>query len=451
MASEVIMVFVMFGLYLGLLFSGFPVAFVLAGVGVLTAVIGEISQSYFGIRIGVNIDYLGLVVNRVWGTMSSIELVSIPLFILMGYALELGGVARNLMLSLQTVMRRVPGGLALSVVIIGVVLAASTGVIGAALILLGTLSIKPMLDAKYSPDLSLGVIAASGCLGILIPPSIMLIIMSDQLQLVVGDLFVGAVLPGLLLGALYATYVVGISYLKPERAGGRIADDGDGPSLRDYLSALVALVPPTFLIVAVLGSIFMGIATPTEAAGIGAAGAILLAIMQGKFRWPQIVEIGMATVRTNAFVFAIMIGATCFAVVLRGVGGDHVIRDAALSLNFGAMEMVILILLVVFILGFFLDWIEISLIIVPIIRPILDALDVDRLWFAILLAVCLQTSFLTPPMGPALFYVKALAPSTVRLGQIYRAIIPFVILQLIALALLLVFPGLATWLPDLVY
>jgi len=452
MDTDAIVVLVMFGAYLGLLFTGFPVAFVLAGTAVLTAFMGEYLRDFHGIRIGVDINYLGLVVNRIWGIMSNTELVAIPLFILMGYVMELGGVSHQLMRALQTLMRRVPGGLALCVVIIGIVLAASTGVIGAALILLGTLAIKPMLDDKYRPEMALGVVAASGCLGILIPPSIMLIIMSDQLQLPVGDLFMAAVFPGLMLGAFYAAYVIGHAFLRPaHRMPGETEGSVERLRSADFLRALRAMIPPILLIVAVLGSIFMGIATPTEAAGVGAAGALTLAAANGRLKWSRFVEMGMATVRTNAFVFAVMIGATCFAVVLRGVGGDHVIREAALGMELVGFEMVLLILSVVFILGFFLDWIEISLIVVPIARPILDALNVDRLWFAILLAVCLQTSFLTPPMGPALFYVKALAPKGIGLMRVYRGVVPFVILQLIGLTLVLLIPGLATWLPRAVY
>lgn len=452
MSVEVIMVIFMFGLYIGLLFTGFPVAFVLGGTGVVTCLIGEMLKGY-GVFTGVDIYFLGIVVNRIWGTMSNTGLMSIPLFILMGYALERGGIATQLMTALTKLMRNVHGGLALSVVIIGLVLAASTGVIGASLILLGTLAIKPMLDARYKPELSFGVIAASGCLGILLPPSIMLIVFSDQFQLSVGDLFVAAIMPGLMLSVMYAVFVVGAAWLWPSLAGGGLApgDTDEVITIRDYFELVSALVPPLALMVAVLGSIFMGVATPTEAAGVGALGALILTALNGRLRWKEIKDIGMATVQTNSFVFAIFLGATCFAVVLRGIGGDDIIGNAALNLDLGPTGMVILILMVVFVLGFFLDWIEVALIVVPIVRPILAALAIDPLWFAILLAICLQTSFITPPMGPALFYIKALAPPNVRLYQLYRGIIPFVILQLIGMFLVLGFPQIATWLPTLAY
>jgi tripartite ATP-independent transporter DctM subunit len=384
--------------------------------------------------------------------MSNSSLVSVTLFILMGYLLERGGIAQQLIQALRQLFRRVPGGLALSVIIVGVVLAASTGVIGASLILLGTLAIRPMLDAGYKPDLALGSIAAAGCLGILIPPSIMLVVMADQMLLPVGDLFMGAVIPGLILALFYGIYVVVISLIVPSYAPAEPHMDRTRESIVPVLLSLArALLPPVLLIFAVLGSIFFGVATPSEAAGVGALGALFLMIMNRQLSWKSIASVSLDTVRTTSFVFGIFIGATCFAVVLRGIGGDQVIGDSLFALQFGATGTVIFILFVIFILGFFLDWIEITLIMMPLIRPVLMHFDVDLLWFTILAAVCLQTSFLTPPMGPALFYVKTLAPPEVRLMQVYNGIVPFVLLQLAGVAVAFLFPETVSWLPSIVY
>lgn len=451
MELETLMVILMFVTFIVLMFSGYPVAFVLAGTGTLFVFLGEILKAY-DIHIGVDVNYLGLVVNRVWGVMSNSSLVSVTLFILMGYLLERGGIAQQLIEALRQLFRRVPGGLALSVVIVGVVLAASTGVIGASLILLGTLAIRPMLNAGYKPDFALGSIAAAGCLGILIPPSIMLVVMADQMLLSVGDLFMGAVMPGLILGLLYGIYVVVISLIVPSYAPAEPQVDRKGESMLPvFLSLAKALLPPMLLIVAVLGSIFFGVATPSEAAGVGALGALLLVIVNRQLSWKSIASVSLDTVRTTSFVFGIFIGATCFAVVLRGIGGDQVIGGALFALEFGATGTVIFILFIVFVLGFFLDWIEITLIMMPLIRPVLMHFGVDLLWFTILVAVCLQTSFLTPPMGPALFYVKTLAPPDIRLMQVYRGIIPFVLLQLAGLAVAFLFPETVSWLPSVIY
>ncbi|MCC6946163.1 MAG: TRAP transporter large permease subunit [Bradyrhizobiaceae bacterium] len=451
MELETLMVTLMFITFIALMFSGYPVAFVLAGTGTLFAFLGEILKAY-DISIGVDVNYLGLVVNRIWGVMSNSSLVSVTLFILMGYLLERGGIAEQLIAALRQLFRRVPGGLALSVIIVGVVLAASTGVIGASLILLGTLAIRPMLNAGYKPDLALGSIAAAGCLGILIPPSIMLVVMGDQMLIPVGDLFMGAVVPGLILAFLYGIYVVVISLVIPSYAPAEPQTDRKSePVVLVLLNLAKALLPPVLLIFAVLGSIFFGIATPSEAAGVGAFGALLLAVVNRQLSWKSIASVSLDTVRTTSFVFGIFIGATCFAVVLRGIGGDQVIGEALFALEFGATGTVIFILFIIFILGFFLDWIEITLIMMPLIRPVLMHFEVDLLWFTILAAVCLQTSFLTPPMGPALFYVKTLAPPDVRLMEVYRGIVPFVLLQLAGLAIAFLFPETVSWLPSIVY
>lgn len=451
MDLETMMVVLMLATFVVLLFTGYPVAFVLAGTGVLYSFLGEILKSY-DVYIGVDVNYLGLVVNRIWGVMSNTSLVAVSLFILMGYLLERGGVAEQLMGALRQVFGRVPGGLALSVTVIGVVLAASTGVIGASLILIGTLAIAPMLKAGYKPELALGSVASAGCLGILIPPSIMLVVMADQMVLPVGDLFMGAVVPGLLLAGLYCAYVIVVCLLNPANAPPEpVTQESGVGTLRALLALARALLPALSLIVAVLGSIFFGIATPSEASGVGALGALLLAAANRALSWQSLFQISLAAVRTTSFVFGIFIGATCFAVVLRGLGGDRVIGGALSGLPFGETGMVVVLLGVIFVLGFFLEWIEISLIMIPLIRPVLSQFGIDPLWFTILMAVCLQTSFLTPPMGPALFYVKALAPPEVRLTQVYRAIVPYVVLQLIGLAVVMLAPATVSWLPDLIY
>jgi tripartite ATP-independent transporter DctM subunit len=449
MSAELV-VLLMCALFAVLLFTGYPVAFVLAGTGTLIALLGEL-LARFGINIGVNINYLGLVLNRIWGVMSDTGLVSVPLFIFMGYMLERSGIAESLMHSLQRLLARVPGGLGLAVTLIGVVLAASTGVVGASLILLSTLALRPMLARGYRPELATGTIMASGCLGILIPPSIMLIVMAEQLVLPVGDLFMAAVFPGLLLGGLYAVYILIHASLRPQDAP-PFARSGATQSARDAaLELLRALVPPVLLIVAVLGSIFFGVATPSEAAGVGALGAAILAAANGKLNLQALREVSDATARTTGFVFAIFLGATCFSVVLVGVNGDRVIANALTGLSTDPATVVLVLLAVILLLGFFLEWIEITLIVLPLVRPLLVSLGIDPVWFAVLMAVVLQTAFLSPPVGAALFYVRALAPPSVSLGEIYRGTIPFMVMQVLAVGFVFYWPALATWLPKLVY
>jgi tripartite ATP-independent transporter DctM subunit len=449
MSAEVVVIFMCL-LFAALLFTGYPVAFVLAGTGTLVALGGEV-LARFGINIGVNANYLGLVLYRVWGVMSDTGLVSVPLFIFMGYMLERSGITESLMSSLQRVFARVPGGLALAVTLIGIVLAASTGVVGASLILLSTLALRPMLAANYTPELATGTIMAAGCLGILIPPSIMLIVMAEQLVVPVGDLFMGAVFPGLLLGGLYCVYIFLHAWLRPQDAPPLAASGPPLPAWQVAIELSRALVPPLGLILAVLGSIFFGIATPSEAAGLGAVGAALLAAANRRLGLSALREIADATARTTGFVFAIFLGATCFSVVLIGVNGDRVIANALTGLSTDPNIVVLVLLLIILLLGFFLEWIEITLIVLPLVRPLIVSLGIDPVWFAILMAVVLQTAFLSPPVGAALFYVKALSPPSVTLGQIYRGTIPFMVMQLVAVGFVFVWPALATWLPKLVY
>lgn len=449
MTQEAIFVALMFGVFAAGLFAGFPVAFVLGGTGVLFAILGDLLPS-IGIKVLAGTNFIGFSSDRIFGTLSNYSLVPIAMFVFMGLMLERSGVAGRLLVAMERVLRRVPGGLGLSVVLIGLVLAASTGIIGASVVLLATVALPAMRRAGYDVPLSLGTVAASGCLGILIPPSIMLIVMGDQLRLSVGDLFMAAVVPGALLALLYALYIVILCAFRPELAPPPAAEqaEADGSPVVELVRALV---PPMLLMTAVLGSIFFGIASPTEASGVGALGATILAASDRRLNWETLKEVCYGTGKTTAFLFALIFGASCFSVVLRGYGGDDVIEGAITGLPFSPEVVLGVVLLVVFLLGFVLDWMEIVLIIAPLSVPVVVSLGFDPLWVAILIAICLQTSFLTPPVGMALFYVKSAAPEDVTTLQIYRGIVPFVILQLLALIAVWVFPSLALTLPEIAY
>lgn len=461
MSESEILVLLMFATFIALLFTGFPVAYVLAGVGVLFAFIGWVSDQWFGTVTGLDYLTLGLVVNRIYkGIIENWILVALPMFIFMGNMLDRSGVAERMMNSFQSLFGKVRGGLAVTVVVVGMILAASTGIIGASVVLLTVMALPLMSKQGYSTPLATGTIASAGTLGILLPPSIMLILMADQMGLAVGDLFIGAVIPGLLLGFLYIAYIILLGLLRPNSAP--LPTDAQAISAGVVIEALRSALPPVFLIVAVLGSIFAGLATPTEASGIGAFGALLLAVYYRRFSLSGLREAMMETYRTSANIFGIFIGATCFALVLRELGGDQVIEDALRSLPFGNYGIVIFILLVVFLLGFVLDWIEITLIILPLMAPVVEALGFgfdgygavdfpDLLWFVMLVAITLQTSFLTPPVGFALFYLKGAAPPSVRITDVYRGVAPFVVIQIIVIALVVAFHDLVIWLPAQVY
>ena len=446
-----VFVLLMFGTFVAGLLSGYPVAWVLAGVGLLFAAAGQCMNA-LGFLVDADLSYIGLVVDRIYGTMSSYSLVPLPLFIFMGHMLDKSGIATELLRSLQQVLGRMPGGLALGVMGLGVILAASTGIIGASVVLLGTLALPAMLRDRYQPELAVGTVASAGCLGILLPPSIMLVLMADRMQLSVGDLFLAAVFPGLLLAGLYAAYIGIVAIARPALAPSvRLTPEAGEGGFRPLLMLLRDLVPPLGLVFAVLGSIFFGVVSPSEAAGVGALGASLLALARGRLNLATLRAVSRTTARTTSFIFAIFLGATCFSVVLRGLGGDEVIEAAVLSLPFEATGVVISLMLLVFVLGFFLDWIEITLIVLPLVEPIVVSLGVDKLWFTMLIAVCLQTSFLTPPVGFALFYLKGVAPPGIEVGHLYRGIMPFVILQLLGLAAVFGWPALVTWLPAVAY
>ncbi len=450
----------MFVTFIALLFSGFPVAWVLSGVGIGFAGIAYWTDSMGWTLTGLDYNTLGLLTGRIFGVMDNWVLVALPMFIFMGLMLDKSGVAERMMHSMQKLFGNVKGGLAITVTLIGIILAASTGIIGASVVLLGVMSLPVMMKQNYYKPLALGTIAASGCLGILIPPSIMLVIMGDQLGVAVGDLFMGAVFPGLILGLLYVTYIYIYGRIYPENAP--LAADHKEIGLADVLRVMLDILPPALLILSVLGSIFMGIATVTEASGIGALGAIVLAIAYKRMSWSVLKEVVINTMNTSAYIFAIFVGATVFALILRECGGDELIESALHGLGLGPYGLIVVVLLFIFILGFFLDWIEISLIMLPLLGPVVGALELsvegygvvdnpNLVWFALLVAVTLQTSFLTPPVGFALFYLKGVCPPEIKLTEIYRGVVPFIFLQLIGLGLVFAFPSLVTWLPSVAY
>jgi tripartite ATP-independent transporter DctM subunit len=453
-------VIAMFLTFISLLFTGFPVAWVLGGVAVLYTFIAMAADMWFGTMIGLDYITLGMAVNRIYKYMDNWVLVALPMFIFMGLMLDRSGIAEKMMKSMQELFGKVHGGLAVTVTMIGIILAASTGIIGASVVLLGLLSLPAMLKQGYSKSLALGTIASSGTLGILIPPSIMLVIMADQLGLSVGDLFMGAVGPGILLGVLYIGYILIFSMLNPKAAP--IASDRRPIEWRMVLDVFKTILPPAMLILAVLGSIFAGITTPTEASGVGALGATILAAMNRKLNFKVVVEVMKGCYNTTAYIFAIFFGATSFALVLRCLGGDEFIERALTAIPLGPYGVMAVILGCVFLLGFFLDWIEITLIILPLLAPVIPTLGFDvngygvisspeMIWFVVLIAVTLQTSFLTPPVGFALFYLKGVCPPEVELVDIYKGVIPFIILQLTGLIIIAIWPQLVIWLPAMIY
>ncbi|GAB4574203.1 MAG: TRAP transporter large permease subunit [Rhodothalassiaceae bacterium] len=433
-----------------LLFSGFPVAFVLGGTGflfwLLAVLIGQENPASFF-----------LVVGRIFGgVVSNTTLIAIPMFILMGTALEQSGIARRLLEALQVLTRRIPGGLALSVTLIGVVMAATTGIIGASVVMMTLLALPMMVERGYDRPLASGTIAASGTLGILIPPSIMLIVMADLLSTSVGTLFLAALMPGLLLALLYLGYIAIIAFLAPHKAPALPKEDvpvGWRALLRLFA---LGLIPPLLLILAVLGAIFAGFATPTEASGIGALGALLLSAASRRLDRKTLALILDRTAMTSAMLFAIFIGATAFSYVFALLGGHDLILRLVSDLGAGPWGILFALMALIFVLGFFFDWIEITLIVLPIFAPVIGLLDFgDHLparelvipWFAILVAINLQTSFLTPPFGFALFYMKGAAPPSVGMGDIYRGVLPFILLQILGLALVMLWPEIALYLP----
>jgi tripartite ATP-independent transporter DctM subunit len=438
----------MFFSFIALVFTGFPIAWILGGLSVFYTVLAIILEVDMGYATGVDWDYTSLSVDRMWNVMENWVMVALPMFILMGLLLDRSGIARNLLISVARLLGPVRGGLAITVTVIGILLAATTGIIGASVVLLALLGLPVMLENGYDKELAAGTVCAVGTLGILIPPSIMLVLMADRMAMSVGDLFMGALLPGALLGGLYILYLLLVGLLQPDRAPAARREPID---LSAVLDLVKAIVPAAFLILTVLGSIFFGVATPTEAAGVGAAGALLLAWINGGLSMPVFAEVLEETTRTTAFIFAVLLGATAFSLVLRGLGGDELIKRALMSLPFEGSGIIICILLATFLLGFFLDWIELTLIVLPLVSPVVVDLGFDPIWFTVLFAVCLQTSFLTPPVGFAIFYLRGVAPAGIGIGNIYRGVVPFIIIQLIGLLIIFNWEPLVTWLPGQAY
>ena len=463
MDPSTVLMFVLMGLFIGLLFLGVPVGFSLGGSAMTVTTIAVVLDQVFGVYTGLSYLRFSITVDRVFGIMKSEVLVALPMFILMGNILDRSGVAEKMMLAQQKILGRVSGGLALAVTIMGILLAASTGIIGASVVLLGTLTLPAMMRVNYAPAFAAGTVCSAGTLGILIPPSIMLILMSTQLDVSTGDLFMGAVFPGLVLSGLYLLYILVYAHVNPSAAPKPQEVVKLRP--RDWIDSALAILPALFLIMLVLGSIFFGIATPTESSGMGALGAMILALSNRRLNLKSFRKSLHDTMSTMGFLAAILIGATCFSLVLRRLGGDEMIANAILGVGSGEYGTIFVILAIIFLLGFFLEWIEITMIMLPIVAPIIVGMDLAWLadsgmeasskpaliWFAILCAVALQTSFLTPPVGFALFYIKGVCPPEIKLKHLYRGVVPFIVIQLIALGLVVVFPKLVTWLPGVSY
>ena len=424
---------VMFAALFVLLLAGFPVAFTL----------GAVALGFGSIFLGL--DFFNLLPLRVWGIMTNFTLLAVPLFVFMGVILEKSGIAEELLETMGRLFGRVRGGLAISVVAVGALLAATTGVVGASVVTMAVIALPAMIKHGYAPTLASGTIAASGTLGQIIPPSIILILLGDVIGVPVGQLFVAAAVPGMMLVFSYMAYIGFVAWRHPELAPAIKKDPNDGHL---GLKVLKSLLPPLALVLAVLGSIFFGVASPTESAAVGALGAMLLAIIHGKLNITNLQQALQQTTRLTSMVFLILIGATAFGLVFVGMGGDNLIFDIFNSLPGGKWSFLIVSMLLIFVLGFFLDFIEICFIVVPIIAPVAIHLGLDPLWFALLIALNLQTSFLTPPFGFSLFYLKASAP-TLELTTIYRGVIPFIVIQLVVLAILISFPEVALWLPGL--
>ena len=448
MSGSEILAVLMMASFILLIFTGFPIAWVLGGLAAIFTAFAIIFEVDFNITTNVDWYYTSMTIDRIWDVMENWVMVALPMFIFMGILLDRSGLAKDLLTGFSRLLGGVKGGLAITVTLIGVLLAASTGIIGASVVLLGLLGLPVMLENNYDKHLAAGTVCAVGTLGILIPPSIMLVVMADRMAMSVGDLFLGALFPGALLGGLYIVYLLLVGIFKPEHVP---AAKTEAIDLAAVWILFKAIVPAAFLILAVLGSIFFGFATPTEAAGVGAAGAMLLAWSKGALNLPVIREVIDETSRTTAFIFGAIIGAVCFTLVLRGLGGDELIERTLMGLPFGPTGIIISILIATFILGFFLDWIELTLILLPLVAPVVAALNFDPIWFTVMFAVCLQTSFLTPPVGGALFYLKGIAPEGIDLPVIYRGVVPFIVIQLIALAILFQWEAIVTWLPGQAY
>ena len=448
MSPGEILALLMFFSFIALVFTGFPIAWLLGGLAVVFTALAIVFEVDMGWYVGVDWPYTSLVVERIWNVMENWVMVALPMFVFMGLLLDRSGIARDLLTSIGRLLGPLRGGLAIAVTVIGLLLAATTGIIGASVVLLGLIGLPVMLDNGYKHSLAAGTVCAVGTLGILIPPSIMLVLMADRMAMSVGDLFLGAMLPGALLGGMYIAYLLLVGLFRPQDAPAVKTEPIDLAAVWDLFKAIV---PAAFLILAVLGSIFFGLATPTEAAGVGAAGALMLTLSRGVLTFVVLKEVLQETTKTTAFIFAIMLGATAFSLVLRGLGGDELIERALMGLPFENTGIIICILLATFLLGFFLDWIELTLIVLPLVSPVVTGLGFDPIWFTVLFAVCLQTSFLTPPVGFAIFYLRGVAPPEVTVSTIYRGVVPFILIQLVGLVIIFNWQGLVTWLPAQAY
>ena len=427
---------IMFAVVFALLLLGFPVAFTIGGVGMM-----------FGLY-GFGPGFFNLLPLRIWGTMESFSLMAVPLFIYMGVMLEKSGLAEELLEAMALVFGKIKGGLAVSVIFVGALMGASTGIVGATVVTMGLLSVPTMLRAGYSKSLTTGTVAASGTLGQIIPPSIVLVLLGEIMNVSVGDLFLAAIIPGLILVGLYMLYILIIAQIKPEWAPPIEQEILDAMTRRELLGKVFkALIPPLALMIAVLGSIFAGIASPTEAASVGAVGATLLTIMHKRFSYQIVKDVMNTTTKLTCMVFIILVGASTLGLVFRGLGGDALLRGLILSLPFGKWGILFIVMSIIFIAGFFLDFIEITFIHVPVLAPIMIHLGVDPIWLGILIAVNLQTSFMTPPFGFSLFYLKGVTPPEISTMDIYKGIIPFVIIQIIGLLIICLIPESVTWLP----
>ncbi len=440
-----------------LLLAGFPVAFTLGGAALLFAVGGALAGVF-------DVSFLGAMPSRLFGIMNNQTLVAVPLFVFMGVTLERARIAEDLLDALGRLFGGLRGGLGIAVIVVGMLLAASTGIVGATVITMGLLALPTMLGRGYDPAVATGVISASGTLGQIIPPSIVLVLLGDVLSsayqeaqlaqglfaprtVSVGDLFMGALLPGLILVALYALWMILIAVFRPSSVPVGPPDGAAGQAALRAGHLLRLLAPPLALMAAVLGSIIAGVATPTEAGGVGAVGAMVMAALRRKLDRARLREIARATARVSSMVFLILVGASLFSLVFRGYGGDEAVREFLESLPGGVFGAVALVMLVMFLLGFVLDFIEITFVVVPIVGPVLLAMGLDPVWLGVMIAINLQTSFLTPPFGFALFYLRGVAPPEVPTSAMYRGVAPFIAIQLLALALLALWPGIATWLP----
>jgi len=456
---EIALPFILFAVICLVLMMGYPVALSLAGVSLIFAGVGSVTGVF-------DSAFIALIPNRIYGILVNQNLYAVPLFVFMGAMLEKSKIAEDLLSNMAIVFRGVPGGLGLSVVLVGMLLAASTGIVGATVVTMGILSLPTMIKAGYKPSLAAGTLCATGTLGQIIPPSICLVLLGEvmsnayqQAQLnsgnfapdfiSIGDLFAGAIVPGFLLVLSYALYIFVTAIVKPADAPvtEKVVDEKQNGSI--VLALIKGLLPPVFLMVAVLGSILSGLATPTEAASVGAFGAIFLTLIRGGLTLKVLHEVSIETMRVTSMVYLILVGASIFSSVFRGFGGDELVESLLLNLPGGVFTAMLAVMILIFLLGFILDFIEITFMIVPLVGPILLGMGLDPIWLGIMIAINLQTSFLTPPFGFSLFYLRSVAPPEIKTSDIYRGAVPFVILQLFLLCVLALQPGIVTWLPEL--